>query len=190
MSPEPSFSLKGSLSDRRAIKPVLRCNWGMNSSSMEMFRQHEGLAQRDGWALWNRKLDKKTAGLNAKPAATLPFFYFKQGQFIHLESVGPRKHRGEASNKAGTAGPSFWGPSLSRDARYKRSWVHFTGQSPDTGTNTVLNDVSGASANPAMRKNACDCTYGLRKPNIWTIDIKLLLTSSRIILTAYREFRS
>lgn len=59
VSPEPSFSLKGSLSDRRAIKPVLQYNWGMNSSSMEMFRQHEGLAQRDGRALWNKTGQKK-----------------------------------------------------------------------------------------------------------------------------------
>lgn len=85
----------------------------------------------------------KKAGLNAKPAATLPFFYFKQGQFIQVESVGPCKHKGETSNKAGTAGPSFWGPSLSQDARYKHSWVHFTGQPPDSGTNTVLNDIWG-----------------------------------------------
>lgn len=131
----------------------------------------------------------KKSRAECKLAATLPFFYFKQGQFIHLGSVGPCKHRGETSNKAGTAGPSFWGPSLSRDARYKHSRVHFTGQSPDTGTNTVLNDVSGAPENQAIRKNACDCTYGLRKHNIWTMDINIL-TSSRIILTAYREFRS
>lgn len=94
----------------------------------------------------------KKAGLNAKPAATLPLFHFKQGQFIQLESVGPCKHRGEISSKAGTAGPSFWGPFLFQDATYKHSWAHFTVQSTDIGTNTVLNDISGASENPAIRK--------------------------------------
>lgn len=60
--PDPFFSLKGSFSERRVIKPALQHNQGISTSSMETFRQNEGqfLVQRKQMSLEKHKTGQKS----------------------------------------------------------------------------------------------------------------------------------